>query len=125
MTRPEEQAEDLRYDIEELVLEEVFPDQRFDVVVYGDVLEHLVDPEAVLLRTARILAPGGYVVASIPNVAHGSVRLSLMAGQFRYTDTGLLDRTHLRFFDEAGVEELFEGAGYAIREWRRGHPGNF
>jgi GT2 family glycosyltransferase/2-polyprenyl-3-methyl-5-hydroxy-6-metoxy-1,4-benzoquinol methylase len=106
-------------DVEELVLEEVFPDQRFDVVVYGDVLEHLVDPEAVLLRTARILAPGGYVVASIPNVTHGSVRLSLMAGQFRYTDTGLLDRTHLRFFDEAGVEELFEGAGYAIREWRR------
>jgi GT2 family glycosyltransferase/2-polyprenyl-3-methyl-5-hydroxy-6-metoxy-1,4-benzoquinol methylase len=106
-------------DIEELVLEEVFPDQRFDVVVYGDVLEHLVDPEAVLLRTARILAPGGYVVASIPNVTHGSVRLSLMAGQFRYTDTGLLDRTHLRFFDEAGIEELFEGAGYAIREWRR------
>jgi GT2 family glycosyltransferase/2-polyprenyl-3-methyl-5-hydroxy-6-metoxy-1,4-benzoquinol methylase len=106
-------------DIEELDLEEVFPEERFDVVVYGDVLEHLVDPEAVLLRTARILAPGGHVVASIPNVTHGSVRLSLMAGQFRYTDTGLLDRTHLRFFDRRGVEELFEDCGYAIQEWRR------
>jgi GT2 family glycosyltransferase/2-polyprenyl-3-methyl-5-hydroxy-6-metoxy-1,4-benzoquinol methylase len=106
-------------DVEDLDLEEVFPDQRFDVVVYGDVLEHLVEPETVLARTAKILAPGGRVVASIPNVTHGSVRLSLMAGQFRYTDTGLLDRTHLRFFDQQGVEELFEEAGYAIREWRR------
>jgi O-antigen biosynthesis protein len=106
-------------DVEDLDLEEVFPEERFDVVVFGDVLEHLVDPEALLLRTARILAPGGAVVASIPNVTHGSVRLSLMAGQFRYTETGLLDRTHLRFFDRAGVEELFDSCGYAIREWRR------
>lgn len=106
-------------DIEEIDLEGLFPEQRFDVVVYGDVLEHLVDPETVLMRTARLLAPGGCVVASIPNVTHGSVRLSLMAGQFRYTDTGLLDRTHLRFFDRPGVEELFEAAGYTIREWRR------
>ena len=106
-------------DVEELDLEETFPADRFDVVIFGDVLEHLVDPEGVLLRTARILAPNGYVVASIPNVTHGSVRLSLMAGQFRYTDTGLLDRTHLRFFDRPGVEELFEDTGYAIREWRR------
>jgi GT2 family glycosyltransferase/2-polyprenyl-3-methyl-5-hydroxy-6-metoxy-1,4-benzoquinol methylase len=106
-------------DVEELDLEETFAADRFDVVIFGDVLEHLVDPEAVLLRTARVLAPNGYVVASIPNVTHGSVRLSLMAGEFRYTDTGLLDRTHLRFFDRQGVEELFEDTGYAIREWRR------
>ncbi|HYZ10695.1 MAG TPA: glycosyltransferase [Actinomycetota bacterium] len=106
-------------DVEELDLEETFPADRFDVVIFGDVLEHLVDPAGVLLRTAAVLAPGGYVVASIPNITHGSVRLSLMAGQFRYTETGLLDRTHLRFFDRRGVEELFEDTGYAVREWRR------
>src|ERR671918_2093494 len=50
-------------DVEELDLEETFPADRFDVVIFGDVLEHLVDPEGVLLRTARILAPNGYVVA--------------------------------------------------------------
>jgi 2-polyprenyl-3-methyl-5-hydroxy-6-metoxy-1,4-benzoquinol methylase len=105
-------------DVEDLDLEGVFPQQRFDVVIFGDVLEHLVDPEAVLIRTARVLAPGGYVVASIPNVTHGSVRLSLMTGQFRYTDTGLLDRTHLRFFDRQGIEEMFEATGYRIPEWR-------
>ena len=106
-------------DVEELDLDEAFGTERFDVVVFGDVLEHLRDPEAVLERSARILAPGGYVVASIPNVAHGSVRLSLMAGRFRYTDTGLIDRTTLHFFDRQGVEELFERTGYAVREWRR------
>jgi GT2 family glycosyltransferase/2-polyprenyl-3-methyl-5-hydroxy-6-metoxy-1,4-benzoquinol methylase len=106
-------------DVEDLDFDELFGDTRFDVVVYGDVLEHLVDPETVLRRTARTLGLGGSVVASIPNVTHGSVRLSLMAGQFRYTDTGLLDRTHLRFYDRRGVEELFETGGFAIREWRR------
>ncbi len=106
-------------DVEELDLEETFGAERFDVVIFGDVLEHLVDPEAGLLRTASVLASNGYVVASIPNVTHGSVRLSLMAGEFRYTDTGLLDRTHLRFFDRQGVEELFEDTGFAVREWRR------
>lgn len=106
-------------DVEQLDLGETFGTDRFDVVIFGDVLEHLVDPESVLLRTAEVLAPGGYVVASIPNVTHGSIRLSLMAGRFRYTDTGLLDRTHLRFFDRRGVEELFEDTGFAVREWRR------
>jgi GT2 family glycosyltransferase/SAM-dependent methyltransferase len=106
-------------DVEELDLEELFGDERFDVVIFGDVLEHLRDPHGTLMRTARILAPGGYVVASIPNITHGSVRLLLHRGEFRYTDTGILDRTHRWFFDRRGVEELFGESGYGIREWRR------
>jgi GT2 family glycosyltransferase/SAM-dependent methyltransferase len=105
-------------DIEKIDLDQEFADEQFDIVLYGDVLEHLVDPETVLRRTKRLLAPGGSVAVSIPNVAHASVRLSLLAGRFRYTEEGLLDRTHLRFFAREGVEELFVRAGYRIDEWR-------
>jgi 2-polyprenyl-3-methyl-5-hydroxy-6-metoxy-1,4-benzoquinol methylase len=106
-------------DVERLDLAEVLPRQRFDVVLLGDVLEHLVDPGDLLVRCRELLDGRGYVVASIPNVAHGSVRLALVAGRFRYTEWGLLDRTHLRFFERESVETLFTEAGYVIREWRR------
>lgn len=105
-------------DIEALDLGELFGEERFDVVMYGDVLEHLTDPEKVLVETRSILKPGGHVVASIPNVAHGSVRLALLTGQFRYRPDGLLDRTHIRFFTRETVHELFEAAGYELREVR-------
>ncbi|HEV3475520.1 MAG TPA: methyltransferase domain-containing protein [Actinomycetota bacterium] len=105
-------------DIEALDLGELFGEERFDVVMYGDVLEHLTDPEKVLVQTRSILNAGGYVVASIPNVAHGSVRLALLTGQFRYRPDGLLDRTHIRFFTRETVYELFEAAGYELREVR-------
>lgn len=104
-------------DVERLSFRRTFRKKRFDVVIYGDVLEHLVDPGRVLAETARILKPGGQVLASIPNVAHGSVRLSLLAGQFRYTDTGILDNTHLRFFTKETMKEMFQDAGYRIIKW--------
>ena len=72
-----------------------------DVLVFGDVLEHLRDPLAVLRRLVDRLAPGGTVAACIPNIGHWSVIASLMAGEWTYTDSGLLDRTHLRFFTAA------------------------
>ncbi|MGH2693162.1 MAG: class I SAM-dependent methyltransferase, partial [Actinomycetota bacterium] len=112
-------------DIEAMDLEEQFGEERFDVVMYGDVLEHLVDPQKVLVETRSILAPDGYVVASIPNVAHASVRLALLAGHFRYSSEGLLDRTHLRFFTRESIQALFEGAGYDVREVRVSTTGPF
>jgi GT2 family glycosyltransferase/2-polyprenyl-3-methyl-5-hydroxy-6-metoxy-1,4-benzoquinol methylase len=89
---------------------------RFDVAVFGDVLEHLADPEATLRRAAHFLKPNGYVVVSIPNIAHGSVRLALLSGEFRYRNLGLLDHTHLRFFTRESVHELFARAGYLMEE---------
>ncbi len=106
-------------DIEKMDLSATFGEERFDVVIYGDVLEHLVDPDRVLENTRQILAPGGYVVASIPNVAHASLRLALLRGDFSYTDLGLLDRTHLRFYTRETVDELFRTTGYVISDWRR------
>lgn len=101
-------------DVESLDLHDVFDDQRFDVVLLLDVLEHLVDPATTLRHAAAMLAPGGHVVVSLPNVAHAAVRLDLLQGRFAYTEAGLLDRTHLRFFDAAGVAELFADAGLDV-----------
>src|SRR5437867_6053879 len=85
-------------DAETLDFPRLFGADRFDAVVFADVLEHLREPGAVLQRVRPFLAEGGVVVASMPNVAHGSVRLALLGGEFRYRQAGLLDRTHLRFF---------------------------
>jgi 2-polyprenyl-3-methyl-5-hydroxy-6-metoxy-1,4-benzoquinol methylase len=93
--------------------------QPFEVVVFGDVLEHLKDPLRVLRASRSLLAPEGYVVASIPNVAHGDVRLSLLKGTFRYQPLGLLDDTHIRFFTRESIGELFESAGFVVSEVER------
>ena len=106
-------------DIEEMDLASAFAGDQFDVVMFGDVLEHLVNPDAVLEKVRPLLRAGGYVVASIPNIAHASVRLMLLDGRFTYTDKGLLDHTHVRFFTKAGLETLFKEAEYSIRVWRR------
>lgn len=95
--------------------------QRFDVVVFGDVLEHLVDPAAALRTAAQLLDPAGCVVASIPNVAHGSLRLDLLRGRFRYTDTGLLDRTHVQLFTRERIAALFRSADFAIETEARSY----
>ena len=106
-------------DAEELDLETELGGERFDAILFADVLEHLRDPAAVLRRVRPFVAEGGVVAASIPNVAHASVRLALLSGSFRYREQGLLDESHLRFFTREGVQDLFEGAGYVITEWLR------
>lgn len=87
---------------------------RFDHIVFADVLEHAADPPQVLRFAAHLLAEGGSVVASVPNVAFRKVRLGLLLGRFDYTESGPLDRTHLRFFTGKSAAQLFETAGYAV-----------
>lgn len=111
--------------VEELDFQQTFGDERFDVAMFGDVLEHLVDPQRVLERVRAILKPGGFVVASVPNIAHASIRLALIRGEFRYTPLGLLDKTHLRFYTRDTLGDLFRDAGYTIRVWRRVQLGAF
>ena len=91
----------------------------FDVVLFADVLEHLKEPADVLRRVRPFLAEDGVLIASIPNIAHASVRLALLGGEFRYRDWGLLDDTHLRFFTRASIQDLFEETGYVITHWQR------
>lgn len=86
--------------------------QRFDVVLCLDVLEHMVDPWAVVDRLVTdYLAEGGLLIASLPNVRHYSVVLPLLfRGRWDYADAGLLDRTHLRFFTRDSAMSLLSHA---------------
>jgi 2-polyprenyl-3-methyl-5-hydroxy-6-metoxy-1,4-benzoquinol methylase len=101
------------------VVASAIDDERFDVVVGGDVLEHLRDPLEVLRACRAALKPGGYVVLSLPNVAHADVKLQLLDGRFPYRATGLLDRTHLRFFTLESIHELLDDAGLLPVDLRR------
>jgi O-antigen biosynthesis protein len=105
-------------DLDHADLRQLVENQQFDVIVFGDVLEHLRDPLPALRQARTLLAPGGYVVISIPNVAHGDVRMSLLLGRFPYRNLGLLDNTHLRFFTRANLRELLDDAGFAAIEVR-------
>jgi 2-polyprenyl-3-methyl-5-hydroxy-6-metoxy-1,4-benzoquinol methylase len=101
-------------DLNTLDLARRFEGRRFDVILMLDILEHLSDPVAVLKSVKSVVAESGWGVISLPNVAHISLRLSLLEGHFSYTDVGLLDRTHLRFFDRAGVDDLLRQAGWEM-----------
>lgn len=85
-----------------------FSEEAFDCVVLADVLEHLKDPWNVLHESIEILAPGGVMVACIPNVRHIATLYNLVVrGRWPYRDRGIHDRTHLRFFTRADIIELF------------------
>ena len=89
-------------------------DERFDVIVFADVLEHLPDPLGTLRSYLRFLAPGGTVLVSVPNVAVWNVRAGLLLGRFQYTATGTLDRTHLRFFTRASLRRALTETGLRV-----------
>ncbi|HEV7493589.1 class I SAM-dependent methyltransferase [Baekduia sp.] len=89
-----------------------------DFIICADVLEHLRDPSTALAWLRTLLAPGGRAVISVPNIAHWTGRRALLRGRFDYTDFGLFDRTHLRFFTRASAAELARRAGFAVRAER-------
>jgi 2-polyprenyl-3-methyl-5-hydroxy-6-metoxy-1,4-benzoquinol methylase len=86
----------------------------FDVVLLGDVIEHLRNPVAALARLRPFLRTGGRLVLSTPNVANWAIRLSLLAGRWRYTDRGILDRSHTHLFTRATLRAALEQAGYVV-----------
>ena len=94
-------------------------DESFDVITFGDILEHLLDPLAVLRIAVRKLKHSGFIVTSLPNVAHGDVRLALLHGSFQYRETGLLDRTHVRFFTLQSIRQMLREAGLVIVDTQR------
>jgi SAM-dependent methyltransferase len=88
-------------------------DARFDAIIFADVLEHFSTPIDIMRHYLPRLADGGFVLVSLPNVGLWSVRLALLAGRWNYQDTGVLDRTHLRFFTRRTARELLDDAGLA------------
>ena len=91
-----------------------FRPSTFDYIVFADILEHLLDPGRLLSIAAKYLRPGGKLVISTPNIAHWRMRLSLLRGRFDYTDYGILDKTHLRFFTKNTLRELIAESGYDV-----------
>ena len=97
--------------IEEII--DQLPARGFSHIVAGDVLEHLVEPWTVLAKLGQCLEPGGKLICSIPNIRTLSFVFKLLfLGRFEYKDSGVMDRTHLRFFARRDVQEMFEGAGF-------------
>lgn len=88
--------------------------RRFDLMLLADVLEHTTDPRAVLQRLVPHLEEDGHVLISLPNVAAWPVRLGLLAGNFEYTPSGVLDDTHLRFFTRESAIAMIESAGLEV-----------
>jgi 2-polyprenyl-3-methyl-5-hydroxy-6-metoxy-1,4-benzoquinol methylase len=98
--------------VQETLLDE--PPASFDCLIYGDVLEHLVEPLKVLQRHRPLLREGGHIVVSVPNVQFYYVLWSLLRGRWTYTDRGIFDRSHLRFFTLREIQRLLSDAGYRI-----------
>ncbi|NTW10703.1 MAG: class I SAM-dependent methyltransferase [Chlorobiaceae bacterium] len=97
-----------------LALDRYCAGRLFDALVLGDVIEHFVNPWHVLRELRARMAPGAMCVACIPNIAHWSVIHQLLHGRWNYTDMGLLDRTHLRFFTFETAVELFTETGWSF-----------
>lgn len=90
------------------------PFPTFDRVVFLDVLEHLINPQAVLQDVKQVLANHAVVYVSLPNVAHFSIRIALLFGRFNYKKNGILDRTHLHLYTVKSARELLESSGYTV-----------
>lgn len=88
--------------------------KKYDFLVLADVIEHIANPQAFMKMVCSLLSDDMRLFVSVPNVAFGAVRLSLMKGKFNYTQSGILEATHLRFFTLATAERLFDSLGVQV-----------
>jgi SAM-dependent methyltransferase len=93
-----------------------FADQSFDALILSHVLEHVAYPNNVLRNLSRLLRSRGSVYVALPNVLFFPQRAEFLRGRFRYSETGLMDRTHLRFFDFHSARDLVQDAGFRVRK---------
>lgn len=91
-------------------------DTKFDVMLFADVLEHLEHPKNILSYYKQYLKDDGKVIISLPNIANWQIRLSLLLGNFNYTDSGILDRTHLHFYTFDSAKKLATDSEYKVRK---------
>lgn len=101
-------------DIDAMDLSKELGEQKFETALFGDILEHLKDPKRILIKTRDFLIEDGYIVISIPNIAHWSTRLELLGGNFDYQKLGIMDDSHLKFFTRKSITTLLEGSGYFV-----------
>lgn len=99
--------------LDDAAFDSLFPS---DCWIFGDCMEHLRDPWAVLRRIRARIDADGCVLICIPNAQHWSVQWRLLSGHFRYEDSGMLDRTHLRWFTRQTLLEMFAETGWAVAQ---------
>lgn len=87
---------------------------KYQVIVCGDVLEHVVDPPGVLRLLQQAATPDAHFIISLPNIAHITIRLMLLAGQFPQMEKGILDKTHLHFYTQKTAREMLANAGLQV-----------
>jgi 2-polyprenyl-3-methyl-5-hydroxy-6-metoxy-1,4-benzoquinol methylase len=111
-----EAATKLDHVIEGMFIPEAdLPSENFDAIFFNDVLEHLFDPAAALQLARKLLKPDGVVIASIPNIRHFLTMWELIVRrEWHYGDSGILDRTHLRFFTKKSIIALFADCGFNV-----------
>jgi 2-polyprenyl-3-methyl-5-hydroxy-6-metoxy-1,4-benzoquinol methylase len=90
--------------------------RQFDLIIFADILEHVYNPQQLLKDYKHYLKPRGHIIVSVPNVASWPVRIGLFFGRFEYKESGVLDKTHIRFFTKKGAKKVIEDAGYEIQE---------
>ncbi|WP_199624302.1 glycosyltransferase [Paenibacillus alkalitolerans] len=98
-------------DLDEMHWRDELKGEKFDFLIFADVLEHLKNPWKVLEASVSLLNDNGQIVLSVPNIGHNAILMSLLQGKFEYKELGLLDETHLRFFTRGGLLQLIEFAG--------------
>src|ERR1044071_667129 len=96
-------------------------DAGFDRIIFADILEHTIDPWSVLASYGRYLKSDGLIIASIPNIRFYAVIARLIFNRWGYSESGILDSTHLRFFTLPTIKEMFERAGYQIERVGRNY----
>jgi 2-polyprenyl-3-methyl-5-hydroxy-6-metoxy-1,4-benzoquinol methylase len=92
--------------------------EKFDVVICADVLEHLRDPRPLLEKLPSFLNEGGCALMSLPNASHLTIVASLLGGRFPYQKNGLLDNTHLKFYGRDDLDALLRECGFLWQRWQ-------
>lgn len=116
----ESAAERARTKLSEVIVADIermelpWPEHGFDVLIMSEVLEHFADPWRVLRRLRPLLKPGALFFCSSPNISHYRLIGMLIQGKWRFEDSGVMDRTHLRWFTPKTYGELVESAGFVL-----------
>jgi 2-polyprenyl-3-methyl-5-hydroxy-6-metoxy-1,4-benzoquinol methylase len=93
----------------------VLPNNYYDIILCGDVLEHLIDPWAIVKHLSSLLKKGGLLIVSVPNIREFKTLYKIVVkGDFRYEESGILDKTHLKFFCRKNIIELMQGGGFQV-----------
>ena len=91
--------------------------ESFEVILFEHVLEHLSDPWQILKKAATLLAPRGHIIIALPNISNAENRFRMLFGQFEYAEIGVMDKTHLRFFNQKTARELIMQAGLKVDDY--------